>query len=258
MEETFRISAGIVTYNSSQVVGDALTSLINSELPWPLDIYVVDNGSVDNTLSIIEENFPTVKIIRPQTNLGYGDGHNQVIPYLKSKYHFIVNHDITLSAHVLRDMVSYLEMQNDVVLLSPKVYFPDGREQYLPKELPSVRYLAGGFLEKLGKPFTTWRHKYTWADAIVDAPRDEYFATGCFMALRTEDYVAVGGFDPRYFMYMEDVDLGRELQKRGRIIYHPGISVEHHWGRESAKGGKGTIRHISSMIKYFNKWGWRF
>ncbi len=257
MADTPLLTACIVTYNSEKHIEDVLSALCQSTIAKRMEIMVVDNASFDRTPGIVAESFPNVRLISLPKNIGFGRGHNQALPYLNAPYHLIVNPDITFEPDVLERMIAFMDSRPDVALLTPKVLNPDGSEQFLPKELPSIHFLLGGYLERLGRPFTTWRSQFTWRDKAVAEPKELSFATGCFMLTRTEAFRAVSGFDPRFFLYLEDADLTGELRSRGLTIYHPGFCVTHVWARESAHQLKSTWLHIKSMFQYFCKWGWK-
>ncbi len=251
------LTACIVTYNSEEHIAKVLSSLLQSTIADRMEITVVDNASADRTAAIVEANFPNVRLVKLHQNIGFGPGHNKVLPFLNAPYHLIVNPDITFEPDVLKRMIAFMNIRTDVALLTPKVLHIDGSEQFLPKELLSIHFLLGGYLERLGRPFTTWRSRFTWRDRIVTEPAELFFATGCFMLTRAAAFRAVGGFDPRYFLYMEDADLTREMKTKGLTLYHPGFSVTHVWARESAHSLKGTLLHVKSMMQYFFKWGLR-
>lgn len=252
------LSASIVTYNNEKEIQALLPCLLKVPGLAAEDIHVIDNASLDHTVQVVKENFPQVTLHGQNQNLGFGHGHNLVLPLLHSRYHMVVNPDIECREDEIIKMAQYMQCHPDTVLLSPKVLFPSGEEQFLPKELPSLHYLAGGFFEHLGGVFPRWRRQYTWQSTPITQPAPLSFATGCFMFLSTLAYKQVKGFDPRYFLYMEDADLTRKLAQVGQAIYHPGITVTHHWARASAKNGKSTKLHLQSVWKYFTKWGWKW
>ena len=249
------LSACIVTYNNAQTIEKAIESLLSIPNISPKAIHIVDNCSTDQTLSLIEKKFPSISLHPLDENIGFGQGHNQILPFLNSDYHMVVNPDISFDFQEISKMVSYMEKKPSVVALSPKVLFPNGKEQFLPKELPSFRYLAGGFFENHALFFANWRKEYTWQNKIITSPTKISFATGCFMFLSTKAFLQVNGFDPRYFLYMEDIDLTRELSKIGDVIYHPDIVVTHHWARSSAINPKSRKLHFQALWQYVKKWG---
>ncbi|BAK78313.1 glycosyl transferase, family 2 [Pseudogulbenkiania sp. NH8B] len=101
-----------------------------------------------------------------------------------------------------------------------------------------------------------YNYEMTWFnyDKIVEIP----CASGCFMALRTESFRKLNGFDEQFFMYMEDIDLSRRLAAIGKVIYLPDAVVTHEFAKGSYKSKKLLYAHIRSAIQYFNKWGWVF
>ena len=258
MADSPLLTVCVVTYNSEKHIGNVLSSLFNSTIASRMEVIVVDNASVDHTVEIVQESFPAVRLVKLRKNIGFGQGHNQALPFMNAPYHLIVNPDITFTPDTLEKMLSFMDSSREVVLLTPKVLHPDGSEQYLPKEQPSIRFLLGGYLERMGSPFTAWRSQYTWRGETVDEPKETSFATGCFMLLRADAFRAVGGFDPRYFLYIEDADLTIEMKTRGLVLYHPSFCVTHVWARESAHHFKGLLLHAKSIVQYFQKWGWRF
>ena len=80
--------------------------------------------------------------------------------------------------------------------------------------------------------------------------------SGCFMFMRVDVLKEVGGFDERFFMYAEDLDLCRRIGEASKTMYYPGVSIYHAYGKGSYKNRKLLKYHICSVVKYFNKWGW--
>ena len=250
------LSTCTVCYHSKDEIGPTLQSLKNSDMQG--DFYVVDNASQDGSGQWVKDNAPWVKVIESSENKGFGAGNNLVIPYLKSKYHVLVNPDVTFEKDLMGRMADYMESHPETVILTPKVLNQDGTEQFLPKKDISIHYLLGGRLEKFGGIFKKWRSEYTLRDEKITQPRPVEFATGCFLMIRTEAFKQLGGFDERFFLYQEESDLSRRARQLGEITYHPDFTVTHAWARENTKTLKGNCRQIHSMFKYFHKWGWKW
>lgn len=248
-----KISASIVTYNSIDDIDRCLSSLSKTE-GTDFVLYVVDNASGDGTADHVEKNYPWVRLIRSEKNVGFGAAHNKAIALTDSDCHIIINPDITLDASQIPLMAECLEKHPDIVLISPKVLNPDGTVQYLPKRYPTVRYLMSGFLEKRSGRFRKIREEYTMKDILGDEPAEVDFCTGCFMFVRTRALKACGGFDERYFLHFEDADLTRMLKRYGRTMYMPQFTVTHAWHRENSRFGKVLFISLASMFKYFIKW----
>lgn len=256
-ENKMTASLCIVTYNNKDNIIAALSSIYKYTKGAELTVYIVDNNSTDGTPDIIAGKFPQVQIIRSSENKGFGAGHNLVLPRLRSEYHFIVNPDIKFISDIVTDMCRFLSENPDIAMAVPKFLYEDGRQQFTPKLTPKLRYMLGGRLEKFGGIFRKWRKEYTFADRNVTEVTDVGFCSGCFIAIRTEIFKAAGGFDERYFLYSEDADLTRTAQKFGRTVYTPQFSVVHLWERAYMKSRKYFLIQISSMFKYFMKWGFK-
>lgn len=251
------ISISIVTYNSEDEIRVVLNSIFSCNSVERLNVYVVDNNSSDNTTKIIEKEFPSVNLIKSNENLGFGAGHNKVINQIDSKYHIIVNPDIEIDVEVIENLAKYMDKHNEVVITTPKIISFDGTEQFLPKRYPKLKYFFGGRFETKGKIFKKWRDEYTLKSAKVSKPIDIDFCTGCFMFTKTEELKKCRGFDERYFLHFEDADLTREMQKFGRTVYNPYISVKHKWQRDNVKNRKIFFIALQSMFKYFIKWSFQ-
>lgn len=247
------LSAAIVTHGGKELAAATVKSVLEHTKKYPLNFYVIDNVSGDSTPDEIEK-ISGVKVIRQTENLGFGGGHNIALGENLGKYHAVINPDIELDCDVLAHLVDVMENNEDIALIAPKILSADGTEQYLPKRHPTFRYLFLGRLAKLGGVFKKIRKEYTREAENLHTLTDIEFCSGCFFLIRTEIFRKIGGFDGRYFMYMEDADLSREVLKYGRVVFDPGVAVRHLWKRESAKKIKFLFIHLSSAFKYLKKW----
>ena len=256
MKEASNVSACVVLYRSGESVLDTVRCLEEStEKP---EIFVVDNYCLDGVGVKLTQTWPDVQLLPQKENLGFGRGNNVVLPLLHSRYHLLCNPDVTFPPELIGRMTAWMDAHPEAVILTPKVMNPDGTEQFLPKGEVTLRNLLGGRLERLGGCFRRWRRAYTLADVQVTEPREVQFATGCFLFIRTEAFRKLQGFDPRFFLYQEDTDLGRRAREMGKIIYHPDMVITHAWARENTRTFKGNLRQIQSIFKYFHKWGWKW
>ena len=250
-----KITGCIVTHNNEDLIEPCISSILSSTKNLDFTLYISDNLSTDKTLTIVRENFPSVVIIENKNNFGYGAGHNQVLPFLDSEYHIIINPDIVIPSEdeissPIAKLAEFLENNLTVAMVTPKILNMDGSEQFLPKLTPSFPYLLSGKL-----PFMkNKREEYTMKNAVITEPIPIDFCTGCFMFLRTKLFKQLDGFDDRYFMYLEDADLSKEIQAFGAIEFCPCTYVYHNWARSSSKKMKFLVIHIQSMFKFFRKW----
>lgn len=249
------VSACMVIYHSGNAAKTALRCLDDSDLP--IQVFVSDNSPEDPLADQLKWEHPGITVLISQKNSGYAQANNAVLPYLNSTYHLILNPDVVFAPALLTRMVEYMESHPNVAILTPKVLNPDGTEQFLPKKQIAVHYLLSGLFENLGNPFRKWRENFTMADMDVRTPVSVEFATGCFLLIRTEVFLKLDGFDPRFFLYQEDSDLSRRVldNQLGSIVYHPNMVITHTWSRDNTRTSSGRIRQIRSVIKYFRKWG---
>ncbi|MEZ0322734.1 MAG: glycosyltransferase family 2 protein, partial [Hydrogenothermaceae bacterium] len=176
-------------------------------------------------------------------------------------YHLVLNPDVYFGDGVLEELYNFMEANQDVGLVMPKVLYPNGEIQYLCKLLPTPidvfgrRFLNFGPLKKfVEKRNYIYELRFTGYNKIMDVP----YLSGCFMFLRTETLKEVGLFDEKIFMYFEDTDLSRRIHKKYRTVYYPNVHIYHEYAKGSYKSKKLLMYHIQSAIYYFNKWGWVF
>ena len=192
-------------------------------------------------------------------NCGYGAGHNIAIREameVGAIYHVIVNPDIYFGEGVLEQLVAYMNVNKEIGLVMPKILYPNGELQYLCKLLPTP-------FDLLLRRFGLWKKYREKRDIRYELRFADYnqemqvpSLSGCFMFARMSILKQVDGFDERYFMYAEDLDLCRRIGKIAQTMYYPKVSVYHAYAKGSYKNRKLLRYHMCSMFKYFNKWGW--
>lgn len=250
---SYTVSGCIVTHNNMCTIKQTIETLLEHTKSIDFKLYVVDNLSTDGTPEFIKKNFSSVEVIIPGDNRGFGAGHNKILSLLNSKYHIIINPDISIEEDVIGKLAKFMDENEDVGLVSPRICFPGGKEQILGKRNPSIKYLIASRLRKSDEPGALLR-EYAMLDADMSKPFDIENATGCFMFIRTDIFKKLGGFDEHYFMYFEDSDLTRSVCKKHRAVLFPDATVFHVWGRESKKDMHLMFVQIKSMFHYFRKW----
>lgn len=260
-----KLSACIVLYNDQDEALTAAASVLEHTRRWPLRLYLVDNASPDGSGARLAQaaaarlrpaQEQTVEVICRDVNGGFGTGHNTVMPRLSSDYHFILNPDILLENDTLSDLAEWMAAHPQAVMARPALRFPDGRPQVLPLRKCSALALVYRQKESLTflKPFND---RYVMADRDLTGPTEIEFCTGSFAAVRTRDFCAVGGFDERYFMYVEDADLTQKMRRRGKVYLLPQYEAIHAWHRAPHTDGSHFKLQLKSMLRYFCKWGFR-
>lgn len=256
--DKIKVSGCIVTYNAKGKVDATIESLLNMTKGVDFTLYIVDNASSDGTAEHIQEKYPEVIVIANDKNVGFGAGHNKVLSVIDSDYHVVINPDIILKEDVITTLTQFAEGDIRIGLASPEVRFEDGTLQMLAKRNPTVRYLGNHWLHKAKNTPNKLMTEY----CMLDMPEGEAFeitnATGCFMFFRTSVFKKLGGFDERFFMYLEDCDITRRVSKVSKVMFCPEAVVYHLWERESKRNPKLFMIHVHSIIKYFLKWGIEF
>lgn len=258
MIQQLDISLAIVTYNNSRIIKNTVKSIVkNIPSEYTYKLYIIDNDSSDNTIEIVKSLDGNIEIIELGVNKGFGYGHNAILEKIDSKYHFVVNPDITIeNQEHIRKMIKFLDKNRDAGMLSPLILSPDSSIQYLCKTNPTVfdmmiRRISPKFLPKR-------QDKYVMKETGYDKVMTIDYATGSFMVFRTEIYKKLNGFDDDFFMYLEDADITRRVNQISKAIFYPEARVIHAWERSGHKSFKFAKITVQSMIIYFNKWGWKF
>lgn len=248
MNDPVKLSVSVVAYNNPEEILACLESLQRYTRAYPAAIYLSDNSTARPVAGAVREAFPGVIVLDNGANLGFGAGHNKVLPLLDSDFHAIVNPDITLKDDALAKMVDYMRAHPEVGLMMPDILNPDGSRQILPKRDPRWIYMFGG------KIFPALRRRYCRAGEAFDGPTEIEFCSGCFSLIRTELFRELGGYDERYFLYMEDADLSREVRKSRKVLFFPDAKVYHAWHQDTVHHLSALKLHLSSARKYFRKW----
>lgn len=220
---------------------------------WGLELFAEE--SVDLRALNVD-----LRLLRGQGNVGFGRGHNLVLPELNSTYHLILNPDVVLEQECLVQGIKYLQQHPHTGVVSPYATGYDGQKQHLCKTYPALlTFLVRGFIPAALKPLFKGRlnrfemHHLSESDPTVGIP----IVSGCFMLCRTEVLKNVKGFDEQYFLYFEDFDLSLRIGKIADIAYYPAMRIHHTGGHAARKG----IRHLGmffkSAIHFFSTHGWR-
>lgn len=256
------ISVVIVSWNVAELLEDCIGSLLNSKTDDQLEIIVVDNASSDNTVALIQEKFPQVKLIANQYNYGFGRACNQGWRMAGGDFIFFLNPDAAIAANGLQILLNFMQNHPRAGIIGPKLSYPDGSIQSSRRRFlsPALAFVESTILQRYA-PFKNLNNlKSYYIEAHGDPSAEESqqvdWLVGAALLVRREVLEQTGGFDERYFMYSEESDLGREAKKRGwQIWYVPEAQVMHREGRSSAKAV--VQRHInfnSSKVSYFLKW----
>lgn len=250
-------TASVVFYNNPE---DEIIKILNNlQNSCAEKVYIIDHSDSDY-IKPIATAYSKVTY-SAYKNMGFGAGHNHAIEKAikdNSDYHAIINPDIYWDGDALKHLSDFMDKNTECGLVMPKILFPNGEIQYLCKLLPTPMDLFGrrfvpfkGYKNRLN---ANYELRWTGYDRIMEIP----CLSGCFMFVRTKVLKKIGGFDERFFLYAEDMDLCRRIGEVSKTIFNPEVSVYHTFHRASYRSVKYLRLHMISIFKYFNKWGWFF
>lgn len=246
------LSAIIVNYNTGGLTCALIDSLRMHIRKYPPEIIVVDNHSTDGSAWYLRQNYADIALIEFSRNHGFGRAVNAAADRCTGKFLWLINSDCMVDTDIAAGMVEHLEEHSDTAAVAARLMGEDGSFQASCRRFPTF----GNVLFSRQSPLSFIpgsKGRYTLPD--YDSPTVvEACACSCVM-IRREQFDAVGGFDPRFFMYCEDTDLCLRFAERGwKVVYLPNIEVKHLWARSWA--GRGWLRyyhHHRSIIRYFRK-----
>jgi len=232
------------------------------------EVWLVDNGPPDYSCELAawlaqrrSSGRPTPALLSGHGNVGYGRANNLVIANVRSRFHLVLNPDAEVEPEALLNGVDYLTQHADTGLVAATAVGPQGQALRLCKNYPTVLVLALRALPiVLGRgPLARLRARYD----LIPAPQGPTDVTGAmvsgsFMLCRTNLLQAVGGFDPRYFLFFEDFDLALRISRRTRAVWLPDVRMLHHGGQAARKGWAHRRMFARSAARFFGGHGWRW
>ena len=204
-------------------------------------VYVADNASTDDSLQLLREEFPEVKLIVLEKNWGFADGYNKALSQIETEYYLLLNSDIEVTHHWLTPLIEFMDAHQEVAACQPKLLSIFDRDKF------EYAGASGGFLDRYGYPFCRGRIFDTVEcdNGQYDYATEVLWATGAALMVRTTDYWAVNGLDGRFFAHNEEIDMCWRMRIRGRKIYCLPESYVYHVGG-------GTLPKSNPMKTFLN------
>lgn len=260
-----KISVIIVNFNHKYFPRLAVEALEKSKTDFLFEIIVVDNASHDEESKIFLEEAHAkgrITLIKSPKNLGFGGGNNLGAKVAQGEFLFFHNPDLTVQEDSLRKMVDFMHNNPDIGLLGPKLVYSSGKIQESCRRNMRVFDLVikRTPLNKLSM-FKKRVEHYLMEDFDHEKIQDVDLITGAAIMMPRAVFEEVQGFDPRYFIFMEDFDLCRAVKKAGyRVVYFPQAQANHFHKRLSQGSVFKLVRkkvfwhHVVSAVRYFWKW----
>lgn len=255
-----KLSLTIVAYHNFEDIKEAIKS-IEKYTSLDKQIYIVDNSCLkDDSDAIVKfkkfiSKYGDVKYINAESNLGFGKGHNLVLNELDSEYHAIVNPDILLQDDAFKKIIKYMDENKDVGMVIPNIISESGERQPVYRlELTIFDMFIRMFCKGM---FNKRKAKHTMQNMDYSKPFLVPFGQGSFLVIKTKLFKDLKGFDDNFFMYLEDADLCKRLNKVSKLMYFPDATIIHKWEKGSHKNKTLFKYHVNSMKYYFKKWGYK-
>ena len=249
------LSVIIVNWNVRDLLRECLHSLDAGRGALALEVIVVDSASADGSVEMIRAEFPWVRLIPCDENVGFPRGNNLGLAEARGDYLLLLNPDTVVLGDALAVMRDYLVAHPTVGAIGPQLLNPDGTVQSSRRRFPT---LATGFFE------STWLQglapgvlrRYYALDLPDDATAEVDWLVGACIMVPRAVYERIGGLDEGYFMYSEELDWCRRIVAAGwRVVYHPAAQVIHHVGQSSDQAV--TARHVNfqrAKLRYYRKY----
>lgn len=246
---TEAIAVVTVTYSPGDALATFLDSLANAT-NGPIDIVLADNGSEDGSVERAAER-PGVRLVHTGGNLGYGRAANIGVRQTTAEFVVVANPDVVWEPGSLDELRKAADRWPTGAAFGPMIHSSDGAIYPSARSLPSLRNGIGHALLGWVWPSNPWTARYRVEN---ERPRERTagWLSGACILLRRDAFDAVGGFDPNYFMYFEDLDLGDRFGKAGwQNVYVPSAVVCH-------TGGHATSRDAARMAVEHHRSAWRY
>lgn len=246
------VSIVIVNWNSKDLLRQCLQSVHEYAMELQPQVIVVDGGSFDGCAQMLDAEFPAVEFLQSKENIGFGRANNLGFTRVTGDALLLLNPDADLTQGALQAMFRELEQRIDAGIVGPRLLNTDGSLQTSVQPLPRpVRQAFDSeWLRRALWPFRLWGPP---TDFVPDGTIEVEGTSGACMLMWSRTFREVGGFNPQYFMYAEDMDLCLKVARKGLRIYHvPAAKVTHHGGGSSVSQGStfSSVMARDALHKY--------
>jgi GT2 family glycosyltransferase len=252
----FDLSITICSWNTLEDTRACLASLERELKSVPFEVIVIDNNSEDGSPDMVRQEFAWVQLFALSRNLGFTGGHNYALERRNGRHALLLNSDTVVHEGAIQALLDYLEANPKIGILGPKLLNPDGSLQPSCRAFPNP--VAALFRNTpIGRLFPNNRYtrEYLMTDWDHISVRSVDWVSGAAMLARDQLIDQIGGLDPEYFMYCEDIDWCWRARKAGwDVVYYPGSVITHAVGHSTDKAPNRMIgRHHRSMLRFYNK-----
>ncbi|MBL7733906.1 MAG: glycosyltransferase family 2 protein [Chitinophagaceae bacterium] len=245
MKDNPSVAIVILNWNTSRYLKRFLPSVLNITYENKR-IYVVDNHSSDDSLTMLRKDFPLVNVIEMEANVGFASAYNYAISVIKCDYFLLLNSDIEATPGLIDPVIRLMEKDPKISICQPKLLSLDEKHMF------EYAGACGGWIDRLGYPFSRGRVLLTVEDdhGQYDQTEEVFWASGACMFVKSKVFETIGGFYDYYYMHQEDIDLCWRAQNSGFKIYVcPEASVYHIGG-----GTLSWENHLKTFLTFRNNY----
>ncbi len=217
-----KIAVVILNWNGEKLLKEFLPSVI--KFSDEATVYVADNASTDASIAVIQNEFPSVKIIQNTGNFGFAKGYNEALQFVEEPYYALVNSDIEVTENWLQPILSTFDNDSNIAVIQPKIL------DYKKKTDFEYAGAAGGFIDKYGFPFCRGRifESIEKDNGQYNDTTEIFWASGACFFIRKEVFNQLNGFDADFFAHQEEIDLcWRAFNEGYKVIYNSESLVYH-------------------------------
>lgn len=255
----------IVNYNVCELLRNCLRSVYATDGDIEFSVCVVDNASVDGSVSMIETEFPEVQLIANSQNVGYPTANNQGLKLLgveesqrshRPSYCLLLNPDTEIPINAFSTLIEFLNSETDVGIVGPKLVLPDGSldlacRRAFPTPIVSA-YRMVGLSRMFPKSPRFGRYNMTFLSEDERAEVDS--VVGAFMMVRTDAIIEAGLLDERFWMYGEDLDWAKRIKDKGwKVVYDPEVTILHIKRASSRQNRRAQTEFYRAMLIFYYK-----
>lgn len=230
----------LLNYNTKGLLEKLIPFVLASGYP-NMEVWVADNGSSDGSGDLVREQFPQVRLIELPENYGFAEGYNRALERVEADYFVLLNTDVEVTPNWLTHLIREMERDPVIGAVQPKILDYKQRDHF------EYAGAAGGWIDSLGYPFCRGRIFGTVEkdEGQYDDPQNLFWASGAAFCIRAGLFRQLGGFDPRYFAHLEEIDICWRLRRAGYKVLALPQSVVYHMGG-------GTLAYMSPRKTYLN------
>ena len=230
----------ILNWNGKHMLERFLPS-VTAHTTGNAEVVIADNGSTDDSLTFLQEHYPTLRVIKMDKNYGFAEGYNRALAQIEADYYVLLNDDVEVTPYWIEPVIAQMQQHPDTAICQPKLLMYDQRDTF------EYAGGAGGFIDKYGYPFCRGRLFTTLEQdqGQYNDAREIFWASGAAMFVRADVWKKLGGLDGEFFAHMEEIDFCLRAKNAGyRVEYCPQSVVYH--------VGGGTLPKSNPRKTYLN------